>query len=395
MREGALIVDATGAILAVGPRRDLIADHPGATEERGEGALLPALVNAHTHLELSLLAGQIPGGDGIVPWATALMPKLASRSLQDKQAAATVAAAEARAAGTAAVGDVANTLDAVPALADAGLRGVVFHELVGSREARTGDAIADAAREREAFLARHPWPQGVRYALAPHAPYSADPGLLRRIFAAATAAGEPTTMHVAEDPDELTLLRDGTGRWPAILHAIGVAAGSRTPGQSPVAYLADLGAFAPGCLPPLLVHMVHATDQDLALTREVGASVVLCPRSNRHIGGKLPRLDAILAAEIPIALGTDSLASSPSLSLWGEIAVLAEAFPDVDAHVWLAAATRGGAEALHLSALGSLVVGKRPGILDVAVDAAITPSTAPSRSLVTNPQPRLRWMASA
>jgi cytosine/adenosine deaminase-related metal-dependent hydrolase len=387
--DAAVALDDGDTIRAVGPRADLRRRFGDAPEERAAGVLLPGLVNAHTHLEHSALAGEVPGGAGLVAWAGACMHAGEEHTHEQRRDAAGRAAAEAVRLGTAAVGDVGNSLASLPGIAAAGLRGTIFHELLGSRDTRTGDALADAARERAVASKGHPWPVGLGYVLAPHAPYSADPGLLRRIFAAAARTGLPTSIHVAEDPDELALLRDGSGRWPAALEAMGVDVAMRVPRQEPVAYLAGLGAFA-GPAPPLLVHMVHASPDDRRLAHEAGATVVLCPRSNLHIGGRLPDVPALLADGVALALGTDSLASTPDLSLFGEIAALREAFPSVPALHWIEAATSGGARALRLEACGALSPGRRPGLIDVGVDV-----TAPIEALVRNPHPPIRWMARA
>jgi aminodeoxyfutalosine deaminase len=279
----------------------------------------------------------------------------------------------------------------VPALGAAKLGGVLYHELVGSREAATGDAMADAAEEHARARAdtESEWPSGLGYVRAPHALYSVGPELLRRIFATSIHEGRPTSIHVAEDPDEVALLRDGLGRWAAVLDAMGVPSRSRVPGKSPVAYLADLGAFMGA--PPLLVHMVHASDEDRRIARAAGATVVLCPRSNLHIGGKLADVPALLEDGLSIALGTDSLASSPDLSLWGEMATLAAHFPAVPAARWLEAASRGGAAGIGLPRHGTLAPGQRPGVLDVLVDDL----AAPLESLVRDSTPSLRWVARA
>ena len=304
------------------------------------------------------------------------------------RAPAATAAAAAVALGTAVIGDVGSSLLAAPGIGSAGLSGVLFHELFGSREATTGDALADAARERAAADAAGPWPERLDYVTAPHAPYSAGPELLARIFAAAAAAGRATSIHVAEDEDEIALLRDGSGRWPALLAGMGVDPATRVPRKSPVAYIASLGAFKTET-PPLLVHMVHASADDRRIAREAGATVVLCPRSNLHIGGRLPDVGALLADGLAIAVGTDSLASAPNLSLWAEMATLTAHFPAVPAARWLDAATRGGARALGIRGAGTLAPGARPGVLDVLVDDV----HAPLESLVRDPSPTLRWMA--
>jgi cytosine/adenosine deaminase-related metal-dependent hydrolase len=392
LREGAVALDDEDAVAAVGPRADLRRRFADAPEERAEGALLPGLVNAHTHLELAALAGRVPGGHGLVDWVAAGAQAAAGVGPEDRRRAATAAAADAARLGTAAVGDVGNSLDAVPGIAAARLCGTFFHELLGSREARSGDALADAARERGTFSGRFPggWPSGLGYVPAPHAPYSVGPELFRRIFAAAARTGLPTSVHVAEDDDEIALLRDGGGRWPAVLEALGQSPATRVPGLGPVAYLRDLGAFDTRA-PPLLVHMVHASDEDRRIARENGAAVVLCPRSNLHIGGRLPDVQALRAASIPLALGTDSLASVPDLSLWAEMATLAARFPALPAAFWLDVSTRGGARALRLATCGALAPGRRPGVLDVS----IVDASAPIEALVRNPEPQLRWVARA
>jgi cytosine/adenosine deaminase-related metal-dependent hydrolase len=352
--------------------------------------LVPGLVNAHCHLELSALADAVPGGGGFIAWAQRFLKTNAETPRERRRAAAREAAVAAVRLGTAAIGDVGNTLDAAPALGGARLHGVLFHELVGSREAMTGDALADAARERAELESEAGWPADLGYVRAPHAPYSVGPELARRIFAAARAEDRATSIHLAEDEEELKLLRDGTGAWPAMLEAMGIDAATRAPGKTPVAYLASLGAFDGGP-PPLLVHMVHAVDEDRRLARQAGATVVLCPRSNLHIGGLLADVPALLADGVALALGTDSLASTPDLSLWGEMATLAGHFPSVPAARWLEAATLGGARAIGLPAHGTLAPGKRPGILDVLVDDL----AAPIESLVRDASPTLRWVARA
>jgi cytosine/adenosine deaminase-related metal-dependent hydrolase len=387
MAEAAVVVDGAGTIVALGPRAEMKSTFASLPEERAEGALLPGLVNAHAHLDLSILAGRLSGGQGLATWAMQVGREAAAFSAEQRYDAARRAALAAVKAGTAAVGDVGNTLLAVPALAGAGLAGVFFHELLGSRETATGDALADAEREWREFVQASPRPTNLARVPAPHALYSAGPDLLRRIFAAAASTGHPTSIHIAEDEDEILLLRDGTGAWPEILGSLQVPAGSRTPGLLPVAYLESLGAFA-GEQPPLLVHMVCASAQDIALAQKHHAPVVLCPRSNLHIGGRLPDVRAFLAATLTLALGTDSLGSSPDLSLWGEIAVLASHFPDLAPEIWLRSATSGGAAALGLSALGALAPGKRPGIIDVApVD-----TQAPGASLVAAAAPKVSWV---
>ncbi len=181
--EGAVALADDGTVLAVGPRAEVQSfmrgQSPAGTavdEERALGVLVPALVNAHCHLELSPLADAITGGAGLVAWTSGVMRATATLERQRRVEAAAEAAASAVRLGTAAVGDVGNTLAAAQGIGRAGLRGILFHELVGSREAATGNAIADAAREKAEADAEAPWPARLVWARAPHAPYSAATG---------------------------------------------------------------------------------------------------------------------------------------------------------------------------------------------------------------------------
>jgi cytosine/adenosine deaminase-related metal-dependent hydrolase len=162
----------------------------------------------------------------------------------------------------------------------------------------------------------------------------------------------------------------------------------RCPHAGPLRYLRNLGAFDTAH-PPLLVHMVHVDDEDRALAAEAGASVVLCPRSNLAIGGQLPDVPALLSAGISFAIGTDSLASSPSLSPWDELAVLAAAFPAIPAETWLQAATLGGALGMGLAAMGTLEPGKRPGVIAVGPVGGVNPIA----HLVNHPPSTVSWIA--
>jgi cytosine/adenosine deaminase-related metal-dependent hydrolase len=476
--EGALVLGGPGGdtVIACGRRADLRRDFPNLGEERAGGALLPGLVNAHTHLELSACAaaGPLAGGAGVIPWTRALMAARAARGSTthspsrhaqegqargdvgagvdllgtdglidgaiDDYAAAHAAAVSARRFGTVAIGDVGNGTVGWRALRALGFRGLFFHELVGSREAVTGDALADAALERrgarEKFRARSPSRPGaggyghedrhggsaedselgidgdVPAVPAPHAPYSVGPALLRRIFAAAAASGHPTSIHLAEDAAELELLRHGRGAWTAILAAMGVPEGDRSPGLSPTAYLQRLGAFDTAS-PPLLVHMVHADDEDLRRAQAARATIVVCARSNLHIATRLADVPAMVAAGVRLALGTDSLASAADLSPWQELATLTRHFPDVPPRLWLHAATRGGALALGLGGpddttdlrgsppggmLGAFLPGARPGVLDVSLPASVTayaPAALVERALVSSSTPTLTWICPA
>ena len=137
--DAGVVVDADGTILDVGPSSDILPRHTGAKVERVRGVLLPGLVNAHAHIELSALRGKVPGGAGFVPWVERMIGLRSAERPEDDGESIERAAAELDGFGTAAVGEVTNTLAAVPALVRHGIGGIVFHEVFGlNREQALG-----------------------------------------------------------------------------------------------------------------------------------------------------------------------------------------------------------------------------------------------------------------
>jgi cytosine/adenosine deaminase-related metal-dependent hydrolase len=348
LRDGAVALDGD-RILAVGPRGEVEARH-GPTE-RLEAVLLPALVNAHTHLELSYLRGRVPGGEGLVPWVHLLLAARARE--QPPEGSLEGAIGELREAGVAAVGEVTNTLAALPHLAAAGLAGTLFHEVFGFSAERIASSLASAGELRT--RAGDP-PPGLRIAPSPHAVYSTHPRVVAELL-----RGGPASIHLAEDPAERSFCAGASGPFAVMNRAFGATELSPL-GRSPVAVAAPhLGARS------LAVHVVDLDEEDRAALARSGATAVLCPRSNLHIGGRLPDVPSLMAAGVPLAVGTDSLASCPSLSPLAELAALHAAFPRIEPARLLPLAWDG--PAVGAPTVGRLEVGKAPGILAARIDA--------------------------
>ncbi len=384
LRDAAVALEGD-VIVAAGPRAEIEARHGAA--RRLDAVLLPALVNAHTHLELSHLRGRVDGGDGLAAWVGRLLAARGAEVTPAWQAPAPAAREEALAlameelerAGVAAVGEVTNTLAALPHLARAGLAGTLFHEVFGFSPGRIATALAQA---EEARRSAGPVAHGLRICLSPHAVYSTNPRVLGELLRAG-----PASVHLAEDPAERTFCAEGAGPFAAMNRSLG-ARELAPVGRSSVAVAAPhLGPSS------LAVHAVDVDAEDLAALARSRATVVLCPRSNLHIGGRLPRLPALLAAGIPLAVGTDSLASAPSLSPLAELAVLADAFPDLEPERLLPLAWNG--EAVGAPTVGRVAPGAAPGLL-AAPAAGSDPSLDPARWLVqafgAAEQP-FRWLA--
>jgi cytosine/adenosine deaminase-related metal-dependent hydrolase len=377
---------AGGRVTGVGAGRA-----PEGAVDLGEVALLPGLVNAHTHLELSWMHGRVPPAASMNEWIRSVVGLRRAGVPGGKEAevrAARDAAASMATTGTALVGDISNTLLTPAVLADAGLGGVVFHELIGFNEIDPAGAVRDAwarvagieavfrarTRHRSAHRQEPPGTPGnppeppLSFSVIAHAPYSVSPALFGAILARSREA--PLAIHLAESPEEIEFLRTGHGPIRRMLEELGVWTGTwPVPRCDPVQYVSDLGYLRPGTL---VVHCVHVTDSGLDRLRQARAVIVTCPRSNLRVGAGPPRLSHFYAAGIPVAVGTDSLASAPTLNLFDELAEMRRLAPEVSAATLLESATRVGADALGFGDFGTIRAGQRAVFAAVDIPAGLT-----------------------
>jgi cytosine/adenosine deaminase-related metal-dependent hydrolase len=337
----------------------------------GRAAILPALVNAHTHLELSYLHERVPPGTSFVQWARTLMAlrrEYPDPSAQEIVSHARDAIEMARRSGTGLLGDISNTLVTLPLLREAGMAAQVFHELLGFNVAEPDARVGAAVEAIDAIGAAHP---DVRVALAAHAPYSVSPAMFRAIRAAVDAQAVPlTSVHLGESPEEVEFLRHGTGAFRTLLQELDVWTPDwEPPGVSPVTYLSHLGFLGPDAL---VVHGVQFDGADLSHLTALGTILAACPRSNVHVGVGSPPLEAFFAMGVRVAFGTDSLASVPDLNLFSELREARRIAPRVPARRLLESATLTGARALGFGEeFGSVDVGKRAALIAVHVPEGV------------------------
>ncbi len=365
IRDGWVTV-AAGRVQAVGGGRP-----PGAAKDLGDAVLLPGLVNAHTHLELSWMAGRVPPASSLEEWIRELLrvrrlgPPAGEAEVTD---AMTRAVTGVDATGTVLVGDVSNTLVPVPTLGQGRPTRVVFHEVLGFDPVDPVAIVREARkRGRETFSSKKA--PGVLFSVVGHAPYSTAPALLAEI-AARHEGPAPLSIHLAESVEEIEFLHKGRGPLKTMLKRLGVWNGTwQVPRCGPVEYLHRLGYLQPGTL---LVHCVHVTVRDLEQIREAEAVVVTCPRSNTWVGAGVPPIARFYGTGVPVAIGTDSLASTDSLNMFDELAALRRLAPEVDAARMLDSATRVGAEALGLGLrFGTISPGREARLVSVALPTNI------------------------
>ncbi|PZE81763.1 amidohydrolase family protein [Curtobacterium sp. MCBD17_032] len=386
--DGAVAV-RDGRILHVGERSWVVDQLDGVpvTERRWRGALLPGLVNAHTHLQYTGMGsvGRVQYA-GFEDWAAAFNDVYAQP--HDWRAEAATGAAQSIAAGVTSIADVVTDIEAATALEDAGLGGIAYWEVMDWENA----AWQEHGRAQVlAELERIPTTPGA--GLSPHAPYSLDVAPLLELPDIVRQRGLRLHLHLGEAAFEGE--RTAIEPVPGLEGVVGVGHGTdwhlaNVPsframralgfGASATSFVDRLGVLGPDCH---VAHGVYMTAADRALLRARGTAVALCPRSNAVIGLDPPPVADYLREGSPIAVGTDSLSSSPSLDPMADVTALyriarAQGYRGRDLHErLLAAVTLGGAHAMGLAVgpdrIGHLAVGARADLAVFDVDARTVP----------------------
>jgi cytosine/adenosine deaminase-related metal-dependent hydrolase len=400
-RDGAVVIDG-GRIIEVGEAHVVATAHRGAeTFDLPRSILLPGLINAHTHLELSTCrAGASPGAH-FGEWILGIRQQLAAQG--DDLEALTARAVrdgvrESLRFGVTTLGDISQQNHVTrPILRALPIRCVSYGETLGlarqrARHAELLKRAIDATHQTERL----------RIGLTPHAPYTVDLDGYRRCLQIARERDLPLATHLGENAQEREFLERHTGLFRDIWESLGMWDDSvQTYLGSPVAF-----AHATGLLdyPSLLAHVNYCDDSEVKLLARGRASVVYCPRTHAYFGHPPHRWRDMLARGINVAVGTDSCASSPDLNLVDDLRLLRRLAPEVPAQVLWEMATVRAARAIRMGEeVGTIARGKRadliafnadgPDALDLILrdvrepahvwfDGAITPSApaSPSRT---------------
>jgi len=349
IEDGAVILEGD-RIAAVGRREEL-----GEGERFEDAAILPGLVNAHTHLEYAVYAGF---GDGLEfgPWLRLHIERKSRIGWDEFVAIARLGAAECLRSGVTTIADASFSGAALAAAAELGMGGVVALEVFGTDV----DGALRSLEERRDELAGLETPV-LRLGVSPHAPYSVSPDLYR----AALDGGAFGITHVAESDDELRYLASGDGPIAAVSDV-------DPAGTTPVRHLEREGLLRPDLL---AAHCVKVDEEEIELLARHDVPVAHCPRSNAVLGCGVAPLAELLEAGVRVGLGTDSPASTPSFDLFEELraalfAARARAGrPDaLSPEIALELATLRAARALGLDdEVGSLAPGKRADLTVVSL----------------------------
>ncbi len=352
--EGGAVLIAGTQIADVGGSRELTGRHPGAQRvDLGDAILLPGLVNAHTHLELTNVScGQSPAS--FTDWILSIPQRRLPETVGDATADATAAGIEqCLRFGVTTVGDISQRSHlSRPVLAASPLRAVSFGEVLGLGKVRprTLRQIASAVD------AWHATPR-LKIGLTPHAPYTVDLRTYRDCLGIAQRLNLPLATHLAETPDETIFLQHQQGPFQSLWQQLGSWSDDvQTARMTPVRFAESIGLLAH---PTLLAHVNYLDDEELALLANGCASAVYCPRTHAYFNHPPHRWREMRQAGINVAIGTDSCASSPDLNLLDDLRLVHQDHPQYSlADLWRMI-TIDGARALGLdSDIGSIEPGK-------------------------------------
>ena len=352
--DAAIIVQGDD-VLDAGPRRAVLRDFSGDIVDLGEATLVPGLINAHNHLELSHVKGLPPEGLGFTPWLKWLIDQPLWGLDQESVDQALV---HMRETGTTFCADIGSRNPGMAAKAAAKAKVGVLHQIEFFGYAAPKDGVLAWPR-----VADQVPPESM--AAAGHALYSTHPETLALAKAWDNARNLPFSIHLAEHLGEHELLASGAGDFAEVLKGPVLPRDYEPPGCTPVRRAFDLGLLDAGTL---AVHCVRLDDRDLRILAESGAAVCLCPRSNAFIGvGRAP-WRRFRDLGVPLCLGTDSPASNHDLDLWNEIRFLLEHDSGLSLGQCLAAATTTPARVLGLAKRGRLSPGQRGGFTTLPPD---------------------------
>jgi len=368
IENGAVAIDGT-RIVAVGPHAAVSEKFPSVQPRQFKNsAIIPGLINSHTHLELTAMRGYLEQEESdFFAWLRKLTrARLEQMTSDDIQVSATWGACEAVRAGITSVGDASDSaLLSMRALQEVGIRGVVFQESFGPDPRLVGENFdrlktkVGVLREIESAL--------VRAGVSPHAPYSVCGPQLEMIAEYALSERLPLMMHAAESAAEEMFVRDGCGIFAEGLKSRNID--WITPGVSTIQHLKQRGILN---TQPLLAHCIRVDEKDLEALHETKSKVAHCPKSNAKLGHGRAPLAKFIDRGITVGLGSDSVASNNTCDILEEArfaALIARADREVTASEVFQAATTSGARCLGLEReIGELTEGAEADLAVVSLD---------------------------
>jgi len=366
--ERGLVEIVDGIISAVEP---FIGQPDSESVDLGNVAIIPGLVNVHTHLEFSSLESPIEPALPFTDWIGRLLAHRRERSgsLNEYIKAGIH---EAATAGSTLIGDIVTgdwSSDCVP---DDGPSIVAFRELIGLLPAQVAPQLELAKQHiTDCRAADGAGQGGLVPAISPHAPYSVCPDLFHKLGDLALAENVPLCIHLAETQAELELLRSGTGEFFEMLTRFDLWRDGTIPkGTRPMDYLRPLAELPHA----MIAHGNYLADDEIDfLAAHPNIATVFCPRTHAFFGHVDHPWERLLDARATVCIGTDGRSSNPDYSLWSELQFLAQQTENKRLPQILDAGTRQGAIALgQENETGTITTGKRADLTLISLDESTT-----------------------
>ena len=381
--DGAIVVSGN-TITAVGPFAEIRAAHSGEVTDLGERMLLPGLVNAHCHLDYTMMRRAIQPQRSFTGWIERINALKRSLGPDEYRAAIVRGFSELERWGTTTVANIESFPELLTDPPASPLRTWWFLEMIDVRHQVPSEEVSGGML---AFFESCKAGRG-GFGLSPHAPYTASGPLYQTISETAQNFGMPVMTHVAESREEWEMFRHARGELYEFMLRLGRWMQDCHHGRTPLKHIFNHTALGTHWI---LAHMNELDDEDLTLLasipRHERPSIVHCPGSHRYFRHAPFRLAKLLELGMNICLGTDSLASTHSLSMFDEMRILAEREQWLNPAEVVAMATLHGARALNLNA-GKIEPGALADLIAIPHDANMRNVHA---AVIANRQP-VAWM---
>ena len=378
--DGAVVVKSN-RVRAVGQFKDITERYIGSVVDLGEQVLMPGLVNAHCHLDYTMLRRAIHPPKSFTQWVQRI--NALKRSFHDDDYLDAIARgfAELKKWGTTTVLNIESFPELMHRMPAPPIRTWWFYEMIDVRHRITTDDVIEGAGM---FFRQHAdWIGG--FGLSPHAPYTATQALYRLVNECAQTARMPVTTHMAESAEEDEMFRCGLGPLFEFMRSLGRDMSDCGRGLSALALLIEQNLIGPNWI---VVHLNEVNEDDFALLARHPLNIVHCPRSHRYFSHRRFEFKRLHNLGMNISLGTDSLASSDSLSLFAEMQVARDNEPWLSAEELVKTVTVNPARALNNYEIGHI----RP---DARADLICVPAAPNGESvydeIVENQRP-IEWM---
>lgn len=358
-KDQVVVINEAGMVMTILPREEA-----GENIENHDGILMPGMVNAHCHLELSHMKGKIPQGTGLVNFLTMVTQQRSPLADDQMKMILQNAEQEMVEQGIVAVGDIANNVSTLFLKQSPRLHYHTFIECIGFTAINAQERFLHSKEIYLAFANASPGQKKkmLSQSLTPHAPYSVSKNLFHLIDQ--SGYSPLISIHNQESAAEEELYRSKSGMFHQLYQQLNI----NTDFFEPTG-MSSLQTYLPYFQSPkqiLLVHNTHTTEADIRFAQATTHTLYwcLCPNANLYIEGQLPPIDLFRKLDCRLVLGTDSLASNHQLSILAEMKTIQRQFPHIPLSELLQWATSNGAAALQMEKeIGSITKGKQPGIV--------------------------------